>query len=257
MPDLPPTNAPNLPPLPIAARRTVTLFGAPAELVLLPQRANRRDTPGAARPPFAPCRARTIVADEAIWQADGLAATPNRFPFLREQLLLWPTEPMRDPSLRLWQVAHAWVERTGGVGLLNNIGSAASIARAHVHLGMEQGTFLAALRRRRWEGALDLPAGVTATAADVPFCLLALEGTPERRAEAVWQLAEQRLTPAWNVVVEPQTTWVMPRSAERAAGFAAAVGAAEVWGRWCFTDEVEWRAASPEGLAGALVGVGC
>jgi hypothetical protein len=245
---------PALVPLQVADRKPLTLFGAPAEAVLLPARAYRSDRPSPQRPPFGPCRAEAILRDETLWTSnDGqLAATPNKFPFVRDQLILWPTQPMRDPSLPLWTVAHQWVHAQQGVGMLNNIGAAASIPRAHVHLGNERGGFLPALKTKPSPFALDLPLGVTAEVADLPFCLLVLRGSPEARAEAVWRLAEQRFTPTWNVVVDPEGTWVMPRSREHGGGggavFAAAVGAAEVWGRWCFASAEAWQKAAP-GLA--------
>ncbi len=245
-------------PVRLAAAREVVVFGAPATVVLLPLRSQRADRPGSQRPAFAPGRADRIVAEEALWRGDGLAATPNRFPFLRDQRILWPTRPAREPDRALWLAAHEWVAAANGTGLLNSIGGAASIARAHVHLSPERLSFLAALPLRPVAaGKLGVAAGVELRAADLPFCLLALRGPAPARSDALLQLAEERFTAAWNVVIDPEVSWVYPRSLETPApDFPHALGAAELAGRWCHATEATFAAATGAMMERALVNAG-
>ena len=90
---------PSLVPFQPAAKRTLTVFGGPVELVLVPGRKLRKDVAAGDRPPFGRSPAARIVRDEAYWRGDGLALTPNRYPFAREHRILWTTQPARDPDL--------------------------------------------------------------------------------------------------------------------------------------------------------------
>src|SRR5690242_5727659 len=113
-----------------AARRSLTVFGAPAELVLLPERAQRSGVPAPDRPAFRKSPAERILRDEVLWRRDGLAVTPNKFPFAREQWLLWDERDTREHGPALLHALFAWVEQLHGTGFVNTIGAAASIPRA-------------------------------------------------------------------------------------------------------------------------------
>ncbi|MFY9343020.1 MAG: hypothetical protein WAT39_11055 [Planctomycetota bacterium] len=249
---------PGLVPFAPAATRSLQVFGAPVELVLVPERKARPDRVSGARPPFRRSPAARIVASEAIWRGDGLVATPNRYPFAAAQRLLWPEERTRELGFGMWRAIAAWVAASGGTGLVNGIGAAATIARAHAHLTPERLPFLRALPERRCDADLiEVPAGAELWHKDVPLCLLSVRGDADARAEALMRLAEARLTAAWNVVVAGDTAWVMPRSIETPApSFPYPLGAAELWGRWCYMDEQPFAAARGEDLERALVAGG-
>lgn len=249
---------PRVVPLVIEAARELPVFGAAAHTALLPHRARRANRPGEARPAFRRNPAAHIVSAEAIWRGDGLALTPNRYPMLADQRILWHAVPLPHPGLAMWRAVHEWVDAHRGTALHNTVGAAASIAAAHVHLTRERGTFLSALPLR--PGTLELVEvdDLQIEAAAVPFCLLRLSGEPRVRAAGVEQLAGARLTAAWNVVVEPGATWVYPRRKETPAPhFPHALGAAELWGRWCHTDEQSFDAATSTAMERALVEAGC
>ena len=249
---------PSLVPFRPTATRTLTVFGGPVELVLVPGRKARKDAARSDRPPFGRSPAARIVRDEAFWRSDGLALTPNRYPFAHHQRILWTTRPVRDPDLALWAAAADWADRSNGTALVNNIGAAATIARAHAHLLPERLPFLGALPDRRCElDLVDLPTSAELVVKDAPFCLLGVRGPAAARAEVLLLLAEARLTPAWNVVIEDGTVWVFPRRIETPAPhFSHALGAAEVWGRWCYLDEQPFAAATTADLERALVAAG-
>jgi hypothetical protein len=254
---VPPLPAADLPPFAAAATRAVAVFGAPAELVLVPARRGRPGIAEAARPAFAGSPAARIVADEALWRNDGLVLTPNRYPFARRACLLWPAAPGREVVPALWTAAAAWVAATGGTALRNDVGAAATIARAHVHLVAERLPFLSALPEQRLRADWFEVPGVELVSKRVPFCLLGVRGAADRLGEALLSLAEACLAAAWNVVIEPDAAWVMPRRVETPAPhFPFALGAAELWGRWCYTDEQAFAAATGADLERALVAAG-
>lgn len=255
----PPTGPdPRLPPFAVEARRRLSAYGAPVELVFVPARQQRRDRATGDRPPFARSRAAAIVADEALWRDARHVVTPNRYPFASDQRILWPVTARRDPDLEMWQTIGEWVDAGGGTALLNTIGAAATIARAHAHLLVERSRFLAALPERPLQSDLiDVPAGVELLAKDVPFCLLGVRGPAAPRAEALVALAEARLTAACNVVMQDGTAWLYPRRIETPAPqFPFALGAAEVWGRWCYGEAAPFEAATAPDLERALVAAG-
>lgn len=242
-----------------AARRPLAVFGAPVELVWLPERLQRQGRPGTVRPPFAPSIAERILAAETIWRGDGLRVTPNRFPFAECQLLLWRDQPSREHDLLLLRGLFTWVDQLGGAGLLNSIGAAASIARAHAHVTPERRPFLAGLPERPLADA-SLPdvAGVHYVHKQLPCTLLGVRGEAGPRAEAVHALQLRRLTASWNVITQDRTAWLYPRSAQEtpAPQFPYALGAAEVWGRWCFLGRDEFERATGPELEQALLTAG-
>jgi hypothetical protein len=249
---------PALVPFAPAARRTATVFGAPVELVLIPERRNRQGRATAERAAFVRSPAARIVRDERLWQGDGLVLTPNRYPFAAAHRILWPSAPVREPDLAFWTAAGEWVSRCGGAAMVNNVGAAATIGRAHAHLVPQTLPFLAALPERTSAlDLIDLPDGVTLRAKQVPFCLLGVRGSIDGRAAALVALAEARLTAAWNVVVQHDATWLYPRRLETPAPhFPYPLGAAELWGRWCYMDEQPFATAGDRDLEQALVEAG-
>jgi hypothetical protein len=246
-----------LPPFAIEARRTLSVFGAPVELVLVPARQQRGDRATGERPAFRRSRAAAITTEEVLWRDELHVVTPNRYPFARDQRILWPVAARREPDLSMWATINHWAD-AGGCALLNTIGAAATIARAHAHLLPERSAFLAGLGDRTLRSDLiDVPAGAELLAKDVPFCLLGVRGDADTRAEALVRLAEARLTAAWNVVVQDRTAWLYARRVETPAPhFPYALGAAEVWGRWYYGEQAPFAAATQNDLERALVAGG-
>lgn len=249
---------PDLVPFAPAARRTASVFGAAVELVFVPERKARHGRASSARPAFVRSLAPRIVRDEAIWRGDGLVLTPNRYPFAQAHRILWPAGAVREPDRAFWRAVFDWVARSGGSALVNNVGAAATIGRAHAHLVPESQPFLGALRERAVAADLvDLPPQVSLVAKDVPFCVLGVRGDVDGRAAAMIALHEARLTAAWNVVATNDTAWIVPRSAEiPAPHYPYALGACELWGRWCYMDEAPFTAANGADLERALVASG-
>jgi hypothetical protein len=243
----------SLAPFTPAGERTLRVFGALATLLLVPSRSQRAGAAAPDRPAFARARAERIVGEEAYWRGGGLALTPNRYPFAAGQRILWPESPLREPDEALWAAACTWADAAGSA-LVNTIGAAATIGRAHVHLVPGTLPFLSSLHTRPApQNLIDLPAGAELLAADVPFCLLGVRGSPAARATALVRLCEARLCAAWNVVVQDGVAWVYPRSTETPAPFFPfALGAAEISGRWCYVDEAPFAAATANDLERAL-----
>lgn len=249
-----------LAPLPapqVAARRTLALCGGTVELAWLPLRAQRLGIPRADRPPLRPPLAEEILAKEALWRGGGVVLTPNRYPFAARQVLLWDEAPQREAGENLLRAALLLEERTGGTVQLNTVGAAASLPRAHVHLIGEVLPFLAAFRgepcRAAWLPALP---GVDVLELAPPFPVLGLgvRGPAPARAAALARLLELRGTPAANVVSAAGTSWWFPRSPVEipAPHFPHALGASELAGRWCYTDERVFAAATAGDLEAAL-----
>lgn len=253
-----PCSAPCLPFRP-AARRPAAVFGAPVELVLLPERAARRGRAGAPRPPFAASIAERIVAEEGFWRDAGLVVTPNRYPFAERQLLLWREPAAREHDLELLQALFAWVDAIDGTGMFNSIGAAASIARAHAHVTAERLPFLPAIAQLPATGD-HLPAvpGVEYVHKQLPFVLLGVRGEAQARARALHALQLRRMTPSANVVVSDGVAWICPRSLVEtpAPDFPFALGAAEIWGRWCFLEAEPFERATGAELERALLAAG-
>jgi len=243
----------------VAARRSLRVFGATVELVLLPQRAARPSRPSPQRPPFSVDPVPRILAAEAQWRGDGLALTGNRYPFAAQQAILWHERPVRDHDATLLRTVFAWNDAHRGTALINTVGAAASIARAHAHCTPERLPFLHELAERplaaAWLPAVD---GVAFVSKQAPLLLVGVRGPAAARAHAAAALLALRLCPAVNVVDSDGTAWCYPRSAETPAPhFPQALGAAEVWGRWCYVDEAPFLAATAADLEQALVTAGC
>lgn len=239
-----------------AARRELSVFGAPVELLHLPERKARGGVPSADRPAFRPSVADRILAEESLWRGRDVVMTPNKFPFGAGHALLWTAKRVREAPLELLEVGFAIVSKHGGTLLGNCIGSAASIQRAHVHLVAESRNFLGSLRSEPWNDGGILPDrdGVELLRlCEVPFAGIGVRGEPGPRARVVHRLLELRMTPAFNLIDDGRTTWVFPRRVETPRPhFPAALGAAELWGRWCYGDEAPFRAAEPDDLEHAL-----
>ena len=257
MADLPLDPDPRLLPFEPVAERTVSLLGSEATLMLVPGRKSRTGRVHADRPALLPDRAGRILREETLWRGDGLALTPNRFPFAREQRILWMAQPAREPDQRFWQAALQWVDAVDGTVLLNNIGAAATIPRAHAHLIGERSPFLGGLAECALTDApdlIDLPDRCELLAKQVPFCLVGVRGgDPAARALALVRLADVRMTATWNVIATRGEVWVAPRSVETPTPhFEQALGASEVWGRWCYVDEPCFERATSQDLERAL-----
>jgi hypothetical protein len=196
------------------------------------------------------------VAEESVWRANGCALTPNRFPFARRELLLWAEDPCREPGLALLETALLLEERCRGTVLLNSMGAAASITRAHAHVLGETLPFLDRLPREPWQ-ALGLDLGEVETwqlAPPFPGLAVGVAGAAAARARAVHRLLEARTALAFNAASQNGITWVFPRSAVEipAPHFPHALGGAELWGRWCYAERAAFAAATPRDLEQAL-----
>jgi hypothetical protein len=247
-----------------AARRTLSVWGAPVELVLMPDRAQRRPRPPAL---LHRDRAPQILAREALWRSDDPPAvlTPNRFPFARRAAILWSARPQREVDADLLALALALAEPHRGTVLMNTLGAAATQPRAHLHLVGERLDFLAALPTEAvgiaaladGQDDVDLKealSGVDVVALAPPFpgLVLGLRGARDARARAAARLLARRVSPAANLVGDGATTWFVPRHRETPAPhFAQPLGCAEVWGRFCYEDEAAFAAATAEDLIGA------
>jgi hypothetical protein len=66
------------------------------------------------------------------------------------------------------------------------------------------------------------------------------------------------MTAAVNAVAADEAVFVYPRSIETPAPhFPYALGAAELWGRWCYTEREPFERATGADLERALVAAGC
>jgi hypothetical protein len=241
-----------------AAKRTLEVFGAPMQLVLLPQRRGRADRPGTGRPAFRTSPVPRILATESLWTDDTFAMTPNRYPFAVEHAILWPRHPQREPDMNLWLAMVSWSLAHNGTALLNTVGGAASIAWAHAHLTPERLDFLENLPEQPLSfNLIELEADTTLVAKRTPFFLLGVRGPAVGIAQALVKLAACRLTAAWNVIVCGGAAWMIPRVLEiPASGFPYALGAAELWGRCCYLEETAFESATANGLELALTSAG-
>ncbi|MCA8941394.1 MAG: hypothetical protein KDB80_02440 [Planctomycetes bacterium] len=239
-----------------AERRELRVFGAPVELLLLPERRSRQGAPSDFRPAFRANPAERIMREEAIWHGDRVVLTPNKFAFAERHALLWTTTPHREAPEHLLESGFAMVERHGGTALGNSIGAAASIQRAHLHLAADELPFLDAVEEQDFalDGLVDEFDVETKKLAGVPFVGVGVRGSARERARATARLIELRMTATFTLLARGDTTWVFPRRAETPAPhFPYAVGAAEYWGRWCYGDAEPLAAATSEALERALV----
>lgn len=235
----------------------MSVFGAPVELVWLPRRKARAGAPRADRPPFQPDRASQILATESVWSGHGCALTPNRWPLGDREVLLWATEPVREWPLALLEVALALEERDRVTVLGNTIGAAASIPRAHLHLIDGELPFLAELAREPWtadaaQGIEDVE--LSRLAPPFPVLAVGLRGPAAARARATHTLIRRRLCASFNIISQNGETWLVPRRGPEipAPHFPFALGAAELWGRWCYGDRAPFDAATGAALEGAV-----
>lgn len=244
-----------------AERRALTVFGAPVELVWLPQRQVRHGIPQPQRPPFRTSIVERILDEEAVWRGGGLVLTPNRFPFARRQLLLWAADDRREPSLELIEALVTLEDSTGGTALLNTIGAAASIPRAHGHLVDERLPFLGCLQSEPFAADFVPRIGgleVVRLAAPYPSCVLGLRGAAPVRALAAYRLAMLRTVPTFNLVSSAGCTWMIPRQGPEipAPHFPHALGSSELWGRWCYGHAEDFHSATTASLEAAINATG-
>jgi hypothetical protein len=253
--DCPPTQPhETLVPFQPSAIRTLKLFGIPVELALVPDRRARSGHVHELRPALQRSPADRIIRSESYWRTDGLALTPNKFPFAKNQRILWMAQPAREPNQRFWETALAWAKAADGSVLLNNIGAAATIPRAHAHLIAEKLPFLTSLPERALQSDLiDVPSGCELSCTDLPVCIIGVRGDLTAMATAIMRLADARLTSNWNVVATSDVAWIIPRAQQTPTPyFSDALGAAEIWGRWCFVERDPFEQASSEDLEQAL-----
>ncbi len=237
-------------------RRELVVFGATAELYFVPQRKNRAGAPSEQRPAFRPSVADRIIANESLWESGDAVLTPNKFPFGRRHTILWTRQRVRESTVELLRVGFELVGQHGGTLLGNSIGAAASIQRAHVHLVDETRPFLGELQHEPHDLGDVLPADIgvdIVRLANVPFVAIGVRGDSPSRARATATLIELRMTATFNFIDDGAMTWVFPRRIETPApDFPYALGAAELWGRWCYGDREPFDAATSEALETAL-----
>lgn len=234
--------------------RALEVMGAPVQLAWLPERQRRAGAGPGYRPGFERSPAARILADEAFARSETLALTPNRYPFAQQQRILWMAAATREPDLGFWISALDWADRADGTVLLNTIGAAATIPRAHAHLTPERLPFLSQLGERAVaRDLIDVPEDCELVQKELPRCVLGVRGPVRGRAEALLRLAEARPTPAWNVIAARDVAWAVPRAAQTPApSFPAPLGAAELWGRYCYVDEGAFERATAADLESAF-----
>lgn len=251
----PPTELPDtIVPFEPTAERTLEVYGIPVHLALVPGRKARSGHDRERRPPLQRSPAERILREEAYWRTETLALTPNKFPFGKNQRILWMATPARDPDIHFWRAGLAWADAMDGTVLLNNIGAAATIPRAHAHFIEEKMPFLASLAEAPLQtDIMDVPDGCEMVRKDVPFCMVGVRGDLEGKAETLIRIADSRLTATWNVIINKDTVWIVPRGKQTPAPyFPSAVGAAEFWGRWCYVDEEPFERATGNDLEKAI-----
>lgn len=240
----------------ITAQRSLSLFGAPVELVLLPDRAARRTASDAV---LRSDRVTRILAEEALWRCPEPHAvlTPNRYPFAASASVLWSAKVGREAEPELVALALDLAERHGGTVLMNTIGAAATLPRAHLHLTAERLPFLAQLPclpvSAAQLGVALGDASIVRLAPPFPGLVFGVRGDRVERARAASRLLELRAAPAVNLISDGETTWVAPRRLETPTPhFAAPLGCAELWGRFCYEDAAGFEAATATSLLAAL-----
>ncbi|MEY3161932.1 MAG: hypothetical protein RIT25_1923 [Planctomycetota bacterium] len=240
-----------------AAVRHVRVFGATAELAWIPSRAARAGQPGPDRPAFRGDAAERILAGETLHREGPFTVTPNRYPFAPQLALLWAEPAQREASVELLGTAFAWAWRHGGTALLNSIGAASSIPRAHVHVTPEQLPFLDQLDEEplaaEWLPRTD---SVVFVRKRIPCWFVGVRGAAADVARAVHALQLRRSSASFTLVARDRTAWLVPRTLETAPGFPHPLGSAEAWGRWCYLREEDFARAEPAQLEQALVASG-
>ncbi len=239
------------------ARRSMLLHGQEVQLLYLPERRQRRGIPGPEKPPFLASPVERILAEEGLWSGRRVTITKNRYPFTGKQLLLWSQAAEREASLELLELGFAMAEDCGGSLLLNSCGAAASISRAHLHLIEDSRCFLGGLASEPVELAeIDGGPKVECRQLADPFpgYILELIGPHAERAKLAHRLLAIRSSPAVNLISTGGRCWIIPRSTVEipAPQFPYALGAAELFGLWCFGDHQAYEEARPEDLEAAL-----
>ena len=245
----------------LVARRELPVFGVKAELHCLPGRRHRPGAPLGKRAPFQRCRVDEIIAGEAVWRDGGVVLTGNRFPFAARHVVLWTEERTREAPLALLEAAIAFEDRFAATALVNTTGAAASIARAHVHLVGERLAFLDGFPREPLvAGWLEPRTDVEVVRLSAPYPIVAvgLVGPAGARARAAHRLLQLRNHAAVNVVSSSGVTWVFPHGEHETPEphFPFALGASELWGRWCYAEREAFERATSEALEQALLRAG-
>ena len=245
----------------LAGRRTASVFGASVELVCLPDRLKRGSVPNGERPGFLPDRASRILREEEVWRAPGVAMTGNAFPFTDRQVILWATEQRREPSVEMLQAAYAIEDEVAGTTIVNSIGAAGSITRSHIHLLDANNQFFQTLPQSRispdqvqLDPELLGPCELWRLDPPFPMTAVGVRGLPADRALTMYHLVEGRSTASFNLVGSHLTSWLLPRSSVEtpAPHFPQALGGAEIWGRWCYSDLDAFERATETDLESAL-----
>jgi hypothetical protein len=101
-------------------------------------------------------------------------------------------------------------------------------------------------------------AGIEVARLPLPVLVLRLRGGADARADAAAELLRIRRAAACNIVAMCGECWLFPRSGVEtpAPEFPHALGASEVWGRWCFSDERAFERADAPALERALAVAG-
>jgi len=240
-----------------AERRELRVYGQSVELLYLPGRAKRQGIPGPQKAPFRPCPMRRILAEEALWQGQGVTITANPFPFAERQLLLWSQDPVREVGREMLEMALLMEERCRGAVMLNSTGAAASISRAHLHLIGDCGGFLPKLPSEAVDPAYlqeDPELECRPCSAPFPSFIHVLLGPARSRARAAHRLLQLRSTAAINLISTVGKTFVVPRSSVEIPipYFPHALGSSELFGRWCYADQDAFAEATGEDLEKAL-----
>jgi len=201
------------------------------------------------------------LSEEEVWCAPGVAMTGNAFPFTDRQAILWATDFRREPSIAMLEVAYAIEDDVKGTTVVNSLGAAGSVSRSHIHLLGETNQFFASIPKSMLDpeqlhiGPEEL-GDCELWRLDPPFPITAVgvRGAPPQRARVVHHLLGSRSTSSFNLIGSHQTCWLVPRSAIEtpAPHFNQALGGAELWGRWCFTDREAYERATSAELEAAL-----
>ncbi|MEO0480015.1 MAG: hypothetical protein AAF196_11075 [Planctomycetota bacterium] len=238
------------------ARRALEFAGGEVELCWMPERAQRSGKPGAGRPPFLASPADRILREETVLERGAIAITPNKFPFSDRHLVLWQKRPIREAERELLDAVVSLAEKVEGTAIVNSIGAAASIPRAHAHVLGERLGFLPRFERATVGSTFGLePGGARLSRlSGLPIECLAIDGPFADRIALTHGLLQVRMTTAFNLIGEGETLYLIPRSATEipAPHFPQALGAAEIWGRWCFHDQQAFENATAESLTQAF-----
>ncbi len=251
-----PRNWPTPPEFSPRERRTLKVHDVPVELVWSPERGVRSGFPQGLSPPLAPSPADRILAEETLWTDGQNSVTENRFPFGQDAFLVWANAPTaREPDAALFELLFRWSTAPDTTAMANSIGAAATIPRAHGHVIAERLPFLDALPREPAPSSLG-EACVGLECATVRMGdreLFEVRGSAAARARCCHELLSRRRAIAFNVLAAGDRTVLVFRHEETPTpDFPAALGSAELMGRFVFVDEAAFRAADGTALERAL-----